>query len=288
MNYVMNRDIKKFVYIFSKKLITLYLPLIALLLFTLFPFYWIINTALKKEGDILSLPVQYFPSPPTFENFVRVMTDLGFDQFFVNSMIVTLTTCFLVILIALLGGYAIARFNFKGKGFVFIILFATQIFPRALLLVPLFLTFRAFDLIDTRIPLILTYTTLQIPFCTIMICGFFIMIPKEIEEVAMIDGCSRLDVIFRVLIPIIKPGIVATIAFCFVASWNEFIFALMFTYKEKLFTLPVGLYTLIGQYQIYYGGMSAGGVITLIPTLIMFAYLQKHLIKGLTAGAVKG
>jgi multiple sugar transport system permease protein len=269
------------------KILTLYLPLAMLLSFTIFPIYWTINTAFKPEGDIVKRPLQYLPITPTVENFVTAWTNVGFATFFKNSLIVGISTVVVVLICSTLSGYALSRYQFKGKRSFMIILLCTQFIPRAMMIIPLFVIFKNLGLISNPLSLIITYTAIEIPFTTILMAGFISNVPKELEEAAVIDGCTKLQSLRFVVFPLLLPGIVATGVFTFIYTWNEFLIALMLTNQQSKFTLPVGLSTMMGEFSINYGALAAGSVIALIPAVILFAYAQKHLVNGM-GGAVKG
>ncbi|MFB3169221.1 carbohydrate ABC transporter permease [Neobacillus sp. 179-C4.2 HS] len=271
----------------ADKILTLYLPLTMLLSFTIFPIYWTLNTAFKPEGDIVKRPLQYLPVNPTTENFVTAWTNVGFATFFKNSLIVGVSTVLVVLVCSTLSGYALSRYQFKGKRSFMIMLLCTQFIPRAMMIIPLFVIFKNLGLISNPLSLIITYTAIEIPFTTILMSGFISNVPKELEEAAMIDGCSKLQSLRHVVFPLLLPGIVATGVFTFIYTWNEFLIALMLTNQQSKFTLPVGLSTMLGEFSINYGALAAGSVIALIPAVILFAYAQKHLVNGM-GGAVKG
>lgn len=267
---------------------TLHLPLLLFLLFTLFPFYWALNTSFKFEKDIIKLPLKYLPDPFTLENYSFIWGSLGFSRYFFNSIVSSVITTVTIIFVALLGGYALSRYQFKGKGIVMLLLLLTQMLPAIILVIPLFKIYMGMGLINTITSLVLTYTTTQIPFCLIMMSGFFTNIPKTMEEAGMIDGCSLLGAIFRIVLPAVAPGVVAVGAFAFVGAWNDFVYALNFINLNEKFTIPVGLQLMKGEFAIEYGSLAAGSIIALVPVLCLFAYIQKYLVKGLAAGAVKG
>ncbi|AMO85310.1 carbohydrate ABC transporter permease [Solibacillus sp. FSL K6-1781] len=269
------------------KLLTLYVPLGMLLSFTLFPLYWTINTAFKPEGDIMKRPLEYAPLNPTVENFVMAWNNVGFATFMKNSLIVGVSTVIVVLICSTLSGYALARYQFKGKRAFMLMLLCTQFIPRSMMIIPLFIIFKNLGLISSPLALIITYTAIEIPFTTILMSGFIANVPKELEEAAMIDGCTKLQSIRHVVFPLLLPGIVATGVFTFIYTWNEFLIALMLTNRQDRFTLPVGLSTMMGEFNVNYGALAAGSVIALIPAVILFAYAQKHLVNGM-GGAVKG
>ena len=264
------------------------LPLAAFVGFICFPFYWTLVTSLKGEGDIIKRPVRYLPDPVTIQNYVTAWRDVGFSQYFLNSLLVSAVACLMTVASALLVGYALSRFKFKGKQPFMLVLLCTQFIPSAMLIIPLFITFSKLHLINNHWSLILVYTTFQIPFSSIMMKGFVEKIPYHLEEAAYVDGCSRFQALVKVVLPVLTPGVVACASFPFISCWNEFLFALMFVNNTKKFTIPVGLSFMQGQFDINYGALAAGSMIALAPAILMFIYVQKYLVGGLTAGAVKG
>ncbi|GAA0137921.1 carbohydrate ABC transporter permease [Paenibacillus sp. YSY-4.3] len=280
----MNHKFEKYYSLFIYR----YLPLTLLLLFIMVPFYWTLNTSLKHESDVTKMPIKYLPTPATFDNFIMSWNNVGFSLFFKNSMFIALSTVLIVLVLSILAGYAISRFSFKGKNAFMLLLLCTQFVPGAMLLIPLFMQFKAMQLTGTHLGLIITYSAFQLPFNAILMSGFIRGIPEALEEAAEVDGCNRLQAIFHVILPILIPGLVATSVFTFIGAWNEFLFALMFITKKSLFTLPVGLSYMQGEFDINYGALAAGSVIALVPVVILFSYVQKYLVQGLGAGAVKG
>lgn len=224
----------------------------------------------------------------TFQNFIETWNNIGFGRYFRNSLIVALIAVFFIVTFAVLVGYALTRFRFKGKQLMMFLLLCTQFVPGVMLLIPLFIIFKKLGLISNLGSLVIAYTTFQLPFNAILMRGFIQNVPYDIEEAAMMDGCNRLQAIFHVVLPILLPGIVATAAFAFISCWNEFIFALMFISRSDLYTIPVALHSMQGEYDINYGYLAAGSIIAMIPPFLMFAYVQKYLVQGLSAGSVKG
>jgi multiple sugar transport system permease protein len=270
-----------------ERLFTLYLPLLLTMAFTLFPFYWTLNTAFKTEGDILKTPLEYVPSSFTLDNFITAWDNVGFSTYFKNSLLIAFCTVFFVLIFATLVGYALSRYRFKGKRAFMLLLLCTQFVPGAMLIIPLFIIFKSMGLISHPLSLIITYTTFQLPFNSILMNGFISNIPRQLEEAAMVDGCNRLQVIVHVIFPLLLPGVVATGVFTFIHVWNEFLFAFMLTNQHAQFTLPIGLSYMMGEFNVNYGSLAAGSVIALIPAVLMFAYAQRYLVNGL-GGAVKG
>jgi multiple sugar transport system permease protein len=268
--------------------IIIYLPLGVMMLFILFPFYWTLVTALKREADIYKVPIQYLPNPATLHNFKVAWDGVGFDIFFRNSFVVAIISVVIVVACSVLVGYALSRFKFRGKGAFLLSLLSTQFIPHSMLIIPLFIIFKKMHLINNLGSLVLTYITFQLPFNAIIMRGFVDSIPFQLEEAAMVDGCGRLKAICLTVLPILLPGLIATGAFAFIGCWNEFMCALMFINSKALFTIPVGLSYMQGQFDINYGALASGSIIALIPPILMFAYVQKYLVQGLSAGSVKG
>ncbi|MGG1551957.1 carbohydrate ABC transporter permease [Paenibacillus ferrarius] len=277
-----------FVFKLAERSFLLYIPMLLAMVFTLFPLFWALVTAFKRESDITKLPITYLPSPITAKNFVIAWNNVGFSKYFFNSLFVAVATVAIVLVCSILVGYAISRFRFKGKGVFMLLLLCTQFIPGAMLLIPMFEIFRGLHLTSNLMALVIINSTFQLPFNAILMSGFITNIPEQLEEAAMVDGCSRLRAVFLVIFPILVPGIVATMVYTFIGSWNEFLFALMMISKKTLFTLPVGLRYMQGEFDIQYGALAAGSVIALLPAAILFAYVQRFLVQGMSAGAVKG
>ena len=268
--------------------IVLALVLVPIMIFVIVPIFWAISTSLKFEKDVTRIPISYLPSPATLQNYVIAWNNVGFSQFFMNSVIISISAVFFVVIMAIMTGYALSRYNFKGKEFFMIVLLATQFIPIAVLLIPLFNIFNYFNLMGTRGSIILANITFQLPFNSVLMRGFIASIPTELEEAALIDGCSRTEGIIRVVLPILKPGIITVAAFAFIGCWNEFLISFMFLNDPEKFTLPIGLKYMQGQFNINYGALAAGALIAMSIPVVLFAYLQKHLVTGLTSGAIKG
>ena len=211
-----------------------------------------------------------------------------FSRFFANSLWVSSVTMVATTLVSILAGYALARFRFAGRQTFLLIFLATQMFPAVLLIAPLLSQWYALGLIDTYQALIYSNFSFTVPFTVWMLVGYFESIPLELEESAMLDGCNRFGALCRVVLPLAAPGVAATAIFAFVASWSELLFAITFTSQTEMRTLSAGLLFMVGQYEIQWGQLSAGVIISTVPVAILFTYLQRHLIQGLSAGAVKG
>ncbi|MCM3629714.1 carbohydrate ABC transporter permease [Paenibacillus glycanilyticus] len=254
----------------------------------LLPFYWLFVTSLKDRQEIYGDVLTLWPANLTWNNYIETFRTSDFLGYFKNSLIVSLSSGLLVLIVSIFGGYALARYRFRGKGVILLIFLTTQMVPVMILLVPLFIVFGKLALLNTLGALIITYTALNIPFCLITMSGFFQQTPVALEEAAMIDGCSRLSTVARITLPIMLPGLVATFVFAFMGAWNDLFFGVMFTTSEHVKTVPVGLNGFVQKFDVNWGEMSAGGMVSLIPVAILFALIQRYIVSGLSQGAVKG
>lgn len=261
----------------------LWVPLAFALLFTLVPFYWMLLFAFRPSGS-----TALFPWPLTFEHFAKVWTGGGFGTFFLNSVYVALASLVISIVVGLMGGYALARFSFRGKGAFLLVMLCTQFVPGAMLLIPLFQIFNGIGLTNSLWSLIIGDSVFQLPLSLVLMVGFIRNVPIDIEEAAWIDGCSRFRAFIAVVLPLLRPGIVAVGSFAFISAWNNFLLAVMFISSQDKFTIPVGLSYLIGEFGTDFGALAAGGVIAVVPVVAIFAFVQRYLVQGLSAGAVKG
>lgn len=258
------------------------------LLLTLFPLYWIVITAVKPRRELYAFPVQYWPSAFSFENFEGLFSKANFGTYLINSIIVSVTAAIAVTLISLLSGYIIARFEFRGKTAILLAFLVTQMIPGFIALGPLYQLMVQLGLVNERSGLVLVYVAMCIPFSTIMLRGFFANVPEALEEAAMIDGCSRLTALFRVIVPVMTPGIVAAFIFNFVSCWNELFLSVTLLTSDRNKTIPTALNGFITSYNIDWGSMAAAAVLTILPTMLMFAFASRYIVEGLTSGAVKG
>jgi multiple sugar transport system permease protein len=265
-----------------------YAVLLALTLFCVGPILWLLLTSLKHERDIVTATIQYLPRRVTFENYVTIWTESGFPGLVLNSAIATLYTVILAGAAGTLAAYALARCSFRGRNALLLGFLVVRMFPAVLMIIPIFLLMRGIGLLDTRIGLALAYTSFLLPLFIWMMMGFFEAAPRELEDAARIDGCTRIGAMLRVVIPVVRNGLVATSVFVAIAAWNEFIFALMLTTSEGSRTWPVGLQLMVGEFQLPWGPLSAGGIISIVPVLVMFAIVQRTMVRGIAAGAVKG
>lgn len=259
-----------------------------IVLFCLFPLIWTLLTSLKPEADIVTATLQYIPRHVTLENYVTLWQQSDFPTLVGNSVVVTSITGLICLTIGTLAAYSFSRYRFKGRGKLLIFYLVIRMFPVVLMIIPLFIMMRNLGLLDSRFGLALCYTTFLLPLCIWMLKGFFDAIPLELEEAARIDGCTRLGALVRIVLPLARSGLVTTAVFVAIVAWNEFLFAMMMTTSQGSRTWPVGLQLMVGEFQLPWGPLSAGGILSIIPIIIFFTLVQQSLIRGLTAGAVKG
>jgi multiple sugar transport system permease protein len=259
-----------------------------MLVFVLFPFYWILITAFKGNLQIGQREGIFWPAPWTTEQFTRLFVEQPFFLWFQNSAIVSLSTTALAVFIAALGGYALARLKFWGAQTMTTLLLITYLLPGALMFIPLYGILADLGVINTRWALILTYPTGMIPFATWLLMGYYRAIPEELEHAAMVDGATRMQAFLRVTLPLTAPALLAMTLFAFTNAWKEFLFAFVFISSERLMTLPVGLAQTIFGDVYPWGMLMAASLIISVPVVIFYMYGQRFMVAGLTAGSVKG
>ncbi len=259
-------------------------------LFAVFPFVWMVSVSFKPASEVYAAPT-LLPKAPTLNGYASMLSTTGafsFSTWLVNSVVVSACTTVFSLIIATLGAYGISRFRFRGRNGLSYIILTTQVIPGALIIVPLYIIMGHLNLLDSIFGLILTYTTFTVPFCTWMMKGYFDSISPSIDEAAMVDGANRLQVFSRVVLPLSLPGIAATTIFAFISGWNEYVFASVLMRSYSNWTLPIGIASFQGQYDTNWGTLMAGAVMITVPVVVLFWLLQKHLVSGMTAGAVKG
>jgi multiple sugar transport system permease protein len=259
-----------------------------LLLFVTFPFYWMIVTSLKSEDQMRSLASMFWPSPAVVDNYRQLLTQTDFVAWYGNSVIVGVASTFVATAIGTIGAYSLARLRFLGRAFMASAVLITYLVPPSILFIPLYAQIRNLGLANSLTGLIAAYPSFTVPFVTWLLMGYFESIPEELEQAAMIDGATRFGAFRRIVLPLAAPGVLAAGLYAFTQSWNEFLYALVFITDVKLRTLPVGLSTFITGDVYGWGYLMAGAVLTTLPVIAAYMYLQRYMIEGLTAGSVKG
>lgn len=260
-----------------------------ILFFTLAPFLWITIISITPESGLFTQGVQYIPRNPTVENYFKIFEVVNFGRVFGNSVLVALATTALAMSVSVAAGYSFARFDFPGRKFLTVALLLIYMLPSIVLLIPMLAIFKTLGILNTYAALILAESTHAIPFAVYLLTNFFVTVPRDLDEAALIDGCSRMSALVRVILPVAIPGVIAAALFVFIQSWNNFLFAFMFTSSENVRTLPVLLRGFVGgEAGIFWGQVMAAAVMTTLPVAIVFLMFQRYLIRGLAAGAVKG
>ncbi|WP_377278807.1 carbohydrate ABC transporter permease [Rhizobium sp. R86522] len=264
------------------------LAILAYIGLALFPLYWLLKVAVTPNDLLYSEGVRMWPSRTTFEHFRFVIAHSAFPTFFKNSLIVAGSTALVVTVIASLSGYALSRFSFRAKYWIVGLMLLTQMFPLVMLVAPIFKMLSPLGLTNSLTGLVIVYSAFNVPFATFLMQSFFDGIPKDLEEAAMIDGATQFVAFRQIILPLTLPGIAATLGFVFTAAWSELLFALMLISGNDAATFPVGLLSFVSKFSVNFGQMMAAGVLALIPACLFFLLIQRYLVQGLTAGAVKG
>lgn len=266
------------------------LLILAFVVVALFPFIWMLRTAFTPNGDAFSLTPSLLPTRFTFENLTRVVTspNVPFVRYFLNSCLVAFSTTSLVVLLGSWGAYALARLSFRGRRTFGLSLLFIQMFPGILMIIPLFIIFTKLGLVNSFLGLIVAYTAGSLPFTVWILRGYFLSIPREMEDSARIDGCTYLGTLFRIVLPLSAPGLAAVATLAFVHAWNEFFFAYVLIDNDTKYVLSIGLATYVQQFTTDYGGLFAMASLTTLPVVAIFLVFQRYLVGGLTTGSIKG
>lgn len=251
------------------------------------PFWWVVSGAFKVPQEIIARIPTMFPQSFTLEHFEKLLSSSDYITYLINSLVVSSLSAFITLLLAVPAGYAFFRLEFKGREIYYRIILLAYAFPSIVVLIPLFSLFAKAGLVDTRTSLVIVNVAFALPFAIWMLRSFFGSIPKEIEEAARLDGGPPLTVLWRIMIPLTAPGIAAVAIFTFVTSWTEYVFASVMILSDALRTIPVGFSGIIGQYQVDWGLLLAGASLAILPVVIVFAFIGRWFVTGLTEGAVK-
>ncbi len=260
---------------------------IVLALFVLLPFFWMISVSLKPATEPFAIPARLWPTAPTLENYVTAFRP-EFRTYFMNSIIVSGASVAITVTLALLAAYSFSRGKLIALTVLMGAVVIAQMFPHSAIIIPIYKMMRLADLLNTYTSLIIAYVSVTLPVAIWMLRGFLIKLPVSLEEAASIDGAGPVRVFWDIVVPLARPGVIATAVYVLIVTWQEFLFALSFTSTKEMRTLPVGLNDFIGQYGIRYGELMASSVMVSVPVIAIFFFLQRYLVAGLTAGAVKG
>jgi multiple sugar transport system permease protein len=267
--------------------IFVYLGLAVGLVYSSFPILWMLFCSIKPNTEIFSLPPKLLPKVFTLSAYETIFSNPAKIRFFLNSYLVASSVTGLTLIVGILAGYAFSRFNFRGKKALNMFIISTQTVPPITLLIPYFGLVVSFRLYDTYFALILTYMVFTLPYAILMMTGYFNTLPKSLDEAVLVDGGSNAVALWKVLVPISLPGIVATGVYTFLLSWNEFLFALTLTKTTEMRTVPIGIQQLMGQHAYEWNEMMAMSLLGSLPILLMYLFAQKYFLAGMTAGAVK-
>ncbi len=272
----------------------IYVAAIAVAMAVLAPPVWLIISSISSQSELLNVPVHWIPQEPTFERYSQIIYATGTDsaavfrRSLINSLIVASSVTIVCVVVGSVAAYSFARMRFVGHTNLVYVLLISYMLPPIMLVVPLYAVMGELGLTDTLYALIIVYSALIMPFAVWIMRGFFQTIPRELEEAAMTDGCTRLGAFVRIILPLSLPGLVATSLFCFLLAWEEFLIALIFTSSPQAKTIPVAIAEFTGRHAIDFGMMATGGVIAAIPPILIALVFQRYLISGLSSGAVKG
>lgn len=271
-----------------RQLVTVYLPLGIIVFVLLFPFYWMAITSLKPDAELLSRDGNpFWVVNPTLAHFKKLLFDTAYPDWMWNTVVVSVVSTFASLLASVLAAYAIERLRFSGSRQIGLSIFLAYLVPPSILFIPLAFIVVKLGLFDTRWALILTYPTFLIPFCTWLLMGYFRTIPIELEECALIDGATRLQILAKIVLPLAVPGLISAGIFAFTLSWNEFIYALTFISSSENKTVPIGVITELVEGDVYHwGALMAGALLGSLPVAVMYSFFVEYYVSGMT-GAVK-
>jgi arabinogalactan oligomer/maltooligosaccharide transport system permease protein len=267
--------------------VLLHTGLLVATVWALFPVVWVLLSSLKPASAIRSTEISLIKDP-TLENYRHVLGDTAFPTWFLNSVVVAAFTMVIGIAMSATAGYALSRFNFPGKRGLMWVFLLTQMFPVAILIVPIYTIMADLNLIDTKASLVIAYCTVAVPFCTWMMRGYFDTIPRELDEAAALDGLGPFATFWRVILPLARPGVAVTAFYTFLTAWGEVAYAIAFIQSERRLTLGAGLQQFVPAFNPQWESLTAGAVLIMIPAGIVFFFAQRHLVAGLTAGGTKG
>ena len=274
----------------GRKNVILCIVSVLVLCFLLFPLFWTLNTSLKTEQEIFQNPPTFYPHVMNTQSYAAQVETGDFNMFrsFANSFLISLSSMLIAVVLAVPASYAIAKYRFKGRKVMLLFFLVTQMLPVSVLLTPMFIMFKGMHVYNTWWSAILADTTIGIPFSILILKNYFASIPKELEEAAYIDGCTRFGAFMRILVPVAKPGIIVCAVFSFLYAWGDLAYGMTFILDQQKRPITAGIFNFMGQYGTKWSYLSAFAIVTIIPVAVIFIFMQKYIIAGMTNGAVKG
>jgi len=269
-------------------MVLIYVSMGVLMIVSIGPFLWMLTSSFKQLTELYTIPPHWIPEMPTLDNYYKVLFHSNVPRYFLNSVIISFGSTVLALFLAVFAANGFARFRFRGRSAMQAAVLGAQLLPTAAIIVPLFIILRSMGLINTYFGLILTYMIITLPLAVWMLVGYFRTIPVELEEAAIIDGASRVEILFKITLPLALPGIVAVVIYSFVTTWNEYLFALSFALDANVKTLPIGLSEFTTEFTTDWGAVMAASVVMTAPIAILFLAMQRLFVGGLMAGATKG
>lgn len=274
----------------GKKEFLLCLVSVVILCLLLFPLFWIFITSLKTEKEIFQIPPTFYPHVLNTKSYAAQVGNGDFNMFrsFANSLIISAGAMVIAVILSVPASYAVARYRFKGRNGMLLCFLVTQMLPVSVLLTPMFIMFKGMLIYNTRLSAILSDATLGIPFSVLILKNYFASVPRDLEEAAYIDGCTRFLAFLRILLPVAKPGVVVCAIFSFLYGWGDLAYGMTFILDQKKRPITAGIFNFMGQYGTKWSYLTAFAIVTIIPVALIFLFMQKYIISGMTSGAVKG
>lgn len=268
--------------------IATYVILLVMIVIAIFPGIWMLSTSIKAPTELYDNPPEIIPDGPTLANYASVLQNKKMYQAFGNSVIITASVVTLTLVLSVLAGYGFARFKFKGSGILKVGLLFGQMIPGVVIIIPLYFLFSKLKMLNTKSSLVIADMALTIPMGVIMLSSFFESVPRELEEAAKIDGCTGLQALFRVVLPVAKPGMISVAIYTFIHAWEEFLFALNLTTSSKTRTLPIAISMFSGEFAVDWGATMSAAAVVALPVLLIFLLCNRYFVQGMADGAVKG
>ena len=269
-------------------MIMTYVILLVMIVIAIFPCIWMLSTSIKEPTELFDNPPEIIPDRPTIQNYLSVLQNKKMYLAFINSVVITATVVIMTLILSVLAGYGFSRYKFKGSSILKVGLLFGQMIPGVVIIIPLYFLFSKIKMLNTRTSLVIADMALTIPMGVIMLSSFFDSVPRELDEAAKIDGCSGLGALFRVVLPVAKPGMISVTIYTFIHAWEEFLFALNLTTSSKTRTLPIAISMFSGEFTVDWGATMAAAAVVALPVLLIFLLCNRYFVQGLAEGAVKG